>query len=148
MKLRYFVVDGCGQLRKASQGAVTGLWEGRRSAEALGCDVGTELRLVSVLCNDNLIPEKIYLLRLPLTDGRFTQEDYLTLQVFTRRDCVTAREVVQHHTDGWPRDFYHQLAVLLDVPMAQLNVPLGVGGPLFMAAAMRVTPTQAIRYLR
>lgn len=148
MKLRYFTVDDQNQLRKASQASVLALWEGRRKASSLGCKTGAELRLVSVLCDKNLIPEKVYVLRLPLTDGRFTQEDYLTLQVFTRRDCVTSREVIQHHTDGWPRDFYQQLAVLLDVPLAQLNVPLGVGGPLFMAAAMRVTPTQAIRYLR
>lgn len=148
MKLRYYVLDNKGQLRKAPQAAVLGLWEGRRKADSFGCEGCTELRLVSVLCDVNLIPEKVYLLRLPLTQGRFTQEDYLTLQIFTRRDCVTAREVIQHHTDGWPRDFFQQLAVLLDVPLAQLNVPLGVGGPLFMAAAMRVTPTQAIRYLR
>jgi hypothetical protein len=148
MKLRYFIVDHCHQLRKTTQSAILGLWEGRRKADALGVPVGNELRLVSVLCDEKLIPEKVYLLRLPLTQGRFTQEDYLTLQVFTRRDCVTAREVIQHHTDGWPPDFYKQLAVLLDVPLAHLNVPLGVGGPLFMAAAMRVTPTQAIRYLR
>jgi hypothetical protein len=40
------------------------------------------------------------------------------------------------------------LAVALDVPVAALQVPLGVGGPLFLAVALRVMPRQAIRYLR
>ena len=57
-------------------------------------------------------------------------------------------ELVQHHTEGWPQDFFRQLAVALDVPLARLEVPLGVGGPLFVAAALRLTPGQAVRHLR
>jgi hypothetical protein len=63
-------------------------------------------------------------------------------------DCVTPREVIEHHTAGWPRDFFTQLAVALDVPRRMLDVPLGIGGPLLTAAAMRVTPKQAIKYLQ
>jgi hypothetical protein len=148
MRLRYFVADARGQLRKASQTVVTRLWQGRLAAAALGSSDGTELRLVSVVCDADLFPQKIYVLRLPLTDGRCTLESRLTLQAFTRPDCVTPAELVQHHTEGWPRDFFRQLAVALDVPLAALEVPLGVGGPLFLAAAMRLTPRQAIRYLR
>ena len=36
MRMRYFVVDAQGQLRKAPQAAIAGLWEGRRQAKALG----------------------------------------------------------------------------------------------------------------
>jgi hypothetical protein len=147
MKLRYFVVDERAQLRRVAQAAVEGLWEGTRRASALGCGSTQELRLVSVVCDENLQPRKIYLLRLPLTDGSFTQEDYFTLQLFTMPDCVTPREVVQHHAEGWPSNLSQQLAVGLDVTVHQLKVPLNVGGPLFMAAAMRVTPQQALRYL-
>ena len=66
----------------------------------------------------------------------------------TMPDCVTPREVIEHHTDGWPRDFYTQLAVALDVPRSMLSVPLGVGGPLMMAAALKVTPREAMKYLQ
>src|SRR6185312_8088244 len=104
MKLRYFVVDDRGQLQKAAQAGVQGLWEGRRRAEALGCRAAQELRLVSVVCDDDLLPSKIYVLRLPLTEGRFAEENRLTLRLFAMPDCVTPEEMVQHHTVGWPTD--------------------------------------------
>ena len=148
MRLRYFVIDAAGQLRKASQAAVRDLWEGQRAAATLGGSSSNELRLVSVLCDADLLPQKIYLLRLPLTGGRFTEESRLTLHLFTRPDCVTPNELVQHHSEGWPADFFRQLAVAVDVPVAALNVPLGVGGPLFLAAKLRVTPREALRHLR
>jgi hypothetical protein len=148
MKLRYFVVGHNGQLQKAAQAGVQGLWEGRRRAEALGCRAANELRLVSVVCDEDLLPRKVYVLRLPLTDGRFTEENRLALQLFAMPECVTPGEMLRHHTEGWPPDFVEQLAVALDVPLASLHVPLGIGGPLFTAAAMRVTPQQALRYLR
>jgi hypothetical protein len=127
---------------------VQGLWQGCRRADALGCPAANELRLVSVVCDEDLLPTRIYLLRLPLTNGRFTEENRLTLQLFSVPDCVTPDEMVRHHTEGWPGDFFRQLAVVLDVSVANLQVPLGVGGPLLTAAAMRVTPQQALRYLR
>jgi len=148
MKLRYFVLDSAGQLRKASRAAVEGLWHGCHRSDALGCSPANELRLVSVVCDNNLLPRKVYLLRLPLTDGRFTAENYLTLQLYAMPDCVTAGEVIRHHGQGWPRDFLRQLAVLIDVPLARLHLPLRVGGPLITAAALRVSPRQALRYLR
>ena len=148
MKLRYFVVDARGQLRKARHRAVKALWQGRLRADALGCPAGNELRLVSVACDDDLLPEKVYLLRLPLAEGLFTEESRLTLHLFSRPDCVSPEELARHHTGGWPGDFFRQLAVALDVPLASLDVPFGVGGPLFLAAALRVTPREAVRHLR
>ena len=109
MKLRYFVIDDRGQLRKARKAAVEGLWEGTCKADALGCQPGSELRLVSVVCDKHLIPQKVYLLRLPLTAGKFTEENYLTLQIFTMPDCVTPQEVARHHGGGWPADLLRQL---------------------------------------
>jgi hypothetical protein len=148
MKLRYFVVDDREQLQKVAQARVQGLWEGHRRAEELGSSAAHDLRLVSVVCDDDLLPTKVYVLRLPLTEGRFTEENRLTLTLFSMPDCVTPGEMLRHHTAGWPADLFQQLAVALDVPLASLHVPLGVGGPLFTAAAMRVTPQQALRYLR
>jgi len=148
VKVRYFVIDAGGQLRKASQAAVRGLWDGKRRAEALGCPPGAELRLVSVVCDDALVPRKVFLLRLPLHGGAFTDEARLTLRLFARPDCVAPAELARHHTGGWPADFYRQLAVALDVPVKGLDVPLGVGGPLLLAAAAGVTPERAVRRLR
>ena len=91
MKLRYFVVDARGQLRKTPQAAVRALWDGGLEASALGCAVGSELRVVSVLCDDDLMPQKMYLLRLPLTNGAFTYESRLTLRLFTQPEHVTPR---------------------------------------------------------
>ena len=148
MKLRYLFVDRAGRLVKVRRRVMESLWRGEIRAQELGAGDGHELRLVSILCDEQLLPQKIFLLRLPLTDGLFTKESYLTLQIFTRPDCVTPREVIAHHTDGWPADFFHQLAVVLDVPRKFLDVPVGIGGPLLMAAAMKVSPKKALRYFR
>ena len=148
MKLRYLFVDRHGQLTIVRRSEVEALWQGRLGSDELnGLDLH-ELRLVSVLCDSRLVPQKIFLLRLPLTDGYFTREDYRTLRSFSMPSCVTAHEMFVHHSDGWPTDFFPQLAVALDVPKAFLDVPLGIGGPLLMAAALRVPPRQAVRYLQ
>lgn len=148
MKMRYFVVNASGQLRKAPRRLVEQLWDGTRKADALDCPLSNELRLISVVCDSELMPRKLYVLRLPLSGGAFTEESYLTLRLFTRSDCVTPRELMQHHMQGWPANFFQQMAIALDVPIARLHVPLGVGGPLFLAAALRLTPREAVRHLR
>ena len=124
------------------------LWEGKCKAEDIGCTDRNELRLVSVVCNAKLIPQKVYLLRLPLTDGQFTEENYLTLQIFTMPDCVTPQEVARHHGGGWPADLLRQLAIAADVPLTRLRIPVRIGGPLLLAAALKVTPAEAMRYLK
>ena len=71
----------------------------------------------------------------------------MTLHLFSQPDCVTPGELSRHHAEGWPADFFHQLAVAIDVPVAALAVPLAIGGPLFLAAAQGVSPRQAMRQL-
>jgi hypothetical protein len=148
MKLRYLFVDRFGQVVKVRRSWVEDLWQGDLDAQDFGAVSLNELRLISVLCDKRLLPRKIFLLRLPLSDGKFTRENYLTLQIFSRPDCVTPREVIAHHTEGWPLDFFKQLAVVLDVTPSDLDIPLGIGGPLLTAAAMKLSPKQALRYLR
>jgi hypothetical protein len=148
MKLRYFLVDEQGMLRKIRKALVLQLWEGKCKAEDLGCKDRAEMRLVSVVCNAKLIPQKVYLLRLPLTDGQFTEENYLTLQIFTMPDCVTPQEVARHHGGGWPADLLRQLAIATDVPLLRMRIPVRIGGPLLLAAALKVTPAEAMRYLK
>jgi len=148
MKLRYLYVDRQGQLTVIRRAQVEALWQGHIGTDALSGPDLHELRLVSVLCNARLVPQKIFLLRLPLTDGHFTRENYRTLRSFSMPSRVTAHEMFVHHSEGWPSDFFRQMAVALDVPKAFFDVPLGIGGPLLMAAAMRVPPREAVRYLR
>jgi hypothetical protein len=143
-RLCYFAVGTQGQLVRVSHTALARLWRGRLRADALGCHPGRELRLLSVVCDD-LRPVRAYLLRLPLTAGQFTLEDYLTLRLFTLPDCVTEQENARHHGQGWPADLLRQLAVALDVPVADLPLPLKVGGPLFDAVARGATPPEASR---
>ena len=148
MKLRYLYVDQFHQLRKIRKSTIQALWDGEIGTETIANAEDQELRIATILCNNRLHPRKIYLMRLPLMDGQFTVESYLTLQLFSQPEHVTAKEAFDHHTTGWPDNFFHQLAVAIDVPCHALEVPVGIGGPLFLAAALRITPQQAVRYLR
>ena len=148
MKMRYLLVDGYNQLKLVHREHVEAIWRGRLHVSDFGCTDWTELRLASVMCNARLIPERIFLLRMALTDGYFTRRNYRALRSFTMPSRVTAREMFQHHSEGWPSDFFTQLAVALDVPRSMLDVPFGIGGPLMVAAALRVSPRIATRYLK
>src|SRR5207249_11237395 len=84
MKLRYFLVDANGQIRKVSQSAVLGLWHGQRRAHATGPAPGTGMRLVSVACDDRPPATKLFLLRLALTKGEFPPENRTALAPLLR----------------------------------------------------------------
>jgi hypothetical protein len=148
MRLRYFIVGPRGQVRKAPKAVVFGLWHGCTSAENLGCRSANELRLVSAWCDKDLVPRRVYLLRVPLTAGRFTEASHLALRAFADPGCVTPREAVAHHAAGWPADLAWQLAVALDVPRGRLREPFAIGGPWLLAAALRVPLSDAVSYLR
>ena len=68
--------------RTDAYGAVGGsmeeaIWRGRMHVAEFGCADWTELRLISVMCDGQLLPERIYLLRMTLTDGYFTRRNSL-----------------------------------------------------------------------
>jgi hypothetical protein len=146
--LRYLLVDGNQQLRLVHREHVEAIWHGRIHVGQFGCDDPTELRLVTVMCNKRMMPARIFLLRMDLTDGYFTRRNYRVLRSFAMPSRVTTSEMFSHHSDGWPADFFTQLAVALDVPRSKLDVPLGIGGPLLVAAALRVSPRVAVRFLQ
>lgn len=148
MKLRYLIVDGNNQLTLIRKNEVEAIWRGESCVSAFGCTDLTELRLISVVCDRRLLPQRIFLLRMGLTDGYFTRRNYRTLRSFTMPSRVTVQEAFHHHSDGWPTDFFTQMAVALDVPRAMLDVPFGIGGPLLIAAALQISPRNAARYLR
>ncbi|MBN9521004.1 hypothetical protein J0H58_21195 [bacterium] len=134
MKYRYLVLDGSGQLRKARQAAIRAFLDGQLGAEHFRASDGRELKLVTVVCDDALLPRQVYLLRLPLSDGRYTSADRLVLRAFACPECVTPGEAVRHHLNGWPGDLIRQLAVAMDVPAAGLDKLLDVGGPVLESA--------------
>jgi hypothetical protein len=148
MKMRYLILNGHNQLKLVHGEHVESIWRGRLHVAEFGCSDPTELRLVSVMCDEQLLPARIFLLRMALTDGYFTRRNYRALRSFAMPSRVTAREMFQHHSDGWPRDFFTQLAIALDVPRKLLDVPFGIGGPLLVAAALRVSPRVATRFLK
>ena len=135
MLLSYFVVDTKHQLRRVDRDLVEEVWEGICRADALGHDVGQELRILSVLCDEEeLQPQMCFFVKADLSEGRITEK--------SRTEAYEAMTVHQKQTDekllppsqfaGWPVDWQMQLAVALDVPAIQLR-RIGVGGPLLMA---------------
>lgn len=148
MKLQYLIVDGNQQLRLIRRAELEAIWRGRVSVSEYGCADLTELRLVSVVCGKRMLPRRIFLLRLALSNGYFTRRNFRALRSFSMPSHVTVREAFHHHSEGWPSDFFTQLAVALDVPRAALEVPFGIGGPLLIAAALKISPGHAARYLR
>jgi hypothetical protein len=148
MNVQYLIVNNRNQLRLIHREHVEAIWRGRAQAADFGCADLTELRLVSVVCGARMMPKRVYLLRMALTDGFFTRQDFRALRTFTQPEHVTAREAFHHHSEGWPSDFFTQLAVALDVPRSKLDVPFGIGGPLLIAAALQISPKSAARYLR
>jgi hypothetical protein len=148
MNMKYLLVDGENNLQLIHREHVEAIWRGRVNVRQFGCSDMTELRLVSVLCDKRLVPQRIFLLRMSLTSGYFTRRNFRALRSFAMPSQVTVREMFEHHSEGWPSDFFTQLAVALDVPRSHLNVPLGIGGPLLVAAALHVSPRIATRYLQ
>jgi hypothetical protein len=148
MKLRYLIIDKNNQLRFIHRQEVEAVFRGDAHVAELGCGHLSELRLVSVVYGPRLLPQRIYLMRMMLTNGYFTRRNYRTLRSFTLREHVTLREAFQHHSEGWPCDFFVQLAIALDVTRGMLDVPFGVGGPLMIAAALKISPNSALRYLQ
>ena len=130
MKLQYLFVADDQQLKLVHREHVEAIWRGRVNVAEFGCADPTELRLISVMRDKRLVPERIFLLRMALTDGYFTRWNYRALRSFAMPSQVTASEMFQHHSEGWPSDFFTQMAVALDVPRSMLNVPFGIGGPL------------------
>jgi hypothetical protein len=134
MRLCHFAVSPGGRLLAVRPGVVRGLLAGRLRATDLGAPGGREVRLVTVERDEALWPTAVYLLRVPLTDGRFTADGYLLLRALASPGLVTPTEAERHHMAGWPADLVRQLAVALDVPVSGLDVPFAAGGPVLAAA--------------
>ncbi|MGH7201915.1 MAG: hypothetical protein ACREJB_15015 [Planctomycetaceae bacterium] len=147
MFLAYFVIDRDQQLRRAAPEMIEALWHGQVTTEELRIEVGEELRLISVLCLEDLTPAVCFFARLELEDGLISREAKINLfeamaQRRVRRfDHPLARE--QFH--GWPSDWQRQLAVALDVPALDLK-KISLGGPLVMSELWGVPLEKVLAY--
>ena len=148
MLLNYFVVDTDQQLRRVEREAVEEVWEGVSTADSLPNRVGEELRILSVLCDEEeLQPQTCFFVKADLQDGQITAE--------SRSEAYDAMSAHQQQPDeqalpasqfaGWPVDWQTQLAVALDVPAIRFR-QVGVGGPLLMADLWGFSIDQILGY--
>lgn len=147
MNVSYFVVNGESQLQRVACGLLEKLWKGNISADAIGCDLDDELRLITVLSDQDLQPVFCYFVRLDLKAGKITDES--RIEAF---EAMTARHrrrkghpAARRQLEGWPTDWRPQMAVALDVPVVQLN-KIGLGGPLLMSELWGLPLEKVIEY--
>src|SRR5262245_45506046 len=99
MKIRYLIVDAQQQLSFIARDQVEAVCRGNLHVSELGCGDLSEMRIISVVSDpERLLPKRIYLMRMSLTDGYFTRRNYRTLRSFTMREHVTLREAFHHHS--------------------------------------------------
>ena len=130
MQLKYFVVDADERLWQVSRYTVEDLWKNHATSDEFDFNLDEELRLITVLCNERLLPIVTFFVHLELEQGRITDESRVeAFEAMGGRDDVTS---AKRQFFGWPDDWPHQLAVALDVPISHFR-KVGVGGPLLMS---------------
>lgn len=149
MQLRYFVVDVDNQLIRVPQNVVEGWWKERRTVHANGVrlvpedvfdtvayedDGPAELKLVTVLCDEDFLPKICYFLRLELCDDRVTDDSrQMAIEAVSESNQYNFdHSAVLHQLAAWPCDWQAQVAVAMDVPIDMVQ-KVGVGGPLPLA---------------
>lgn len=147
MRRRYFVLDSENQFRKASQAVIEGLWSGQRTADQLQIPLGSVLRILTVLCDDDLIAKGCYVLRLELAEGRITEASHRAAceAVVLNSDWGPHHPAVQYHFEGWPTDWQRQIAIAFDAHPQQLS-QIGVGGPLPISEVVGISIRESLRY--
>lgn len=147
MRLHYFIVDDQRDLQRADAALVERIWSGRATAGELHCLLEEELRLITVLCDEQILPRICWFLRVTLREGAITDEsrrwayEAVGRRLKRRYDHPSA----QWQFHGWPGDWQRQVAVALDVPACQLR-RVGVGGPLVMADLWGLPMEQVLDY--
>ena len=147
MDISYFIVDSDTSLQRTASEVVEGLWKKQVRTDELDYDVSDDFRLISVLCDENLLPIICYFARLTIHDGIIT--DNSKIEAFEamsdRKKNRNDSPAAHWQLAGWPRNWQHQLAVALDVPANQLT-KIGLGGPLLMSELWGVPLETVIRY--
>lgn len=150
MRLKFFVLDAQSQFQGVSSATVEELWRGRTKVADLPFAIGSELRVISAICDARLRPKVIYFLRLSLWNGRVTEAArQLSYQIVTSVMSSGGedvdRPVFEYHAAGWPKDWQQQLAVALDVPVHRLD-RIALGGPLPVSDLMGTSVRKSLRF--
>ena len=135
MLLRYFVADVDGQLRRVPAEAAEALWAGEADAGDLDVMLGGDLRLATVLVDEETLdPVMTFFLAVDLHGGRISEESRVAAleSITAGRGRRLSDPSQRRQFQGWPTDWRRQLAVALDVPAAGLT-KLGLGGPLVLS---------------
>lgn len=150
MRLRYFVFDNRGTLHLTHRPLVERVWSGRAGVDRFSFEVGDSLRIITALCDDQLVPQVIFLLRLALDGGSVGDEArrkaYSTVtSVVNDEGKDPQRANFQYQVAGWPPDWQRQLAVALDTPIDTL-ARIAIGGPLPVADLMGVSVNDSLPF--
>lgn len=147
MELHYFAFDNKNTLWKVPRQKAESLWQGRITSRELDFPLGDEARVISVVCDEKLLPKISFFLKVHLEAGRVVDES--RLDVYEAISNTTGRRydhpAAHEQFVGWPADWQQQLAVALDVPISQLS-KIGLGGPVVMADLWGISPDQVLEY--
>lgn len=147
MLIRYFVADQSNTLWRVPAEDVERLWRGESTIRELKLTIGSELRIVTVLCDDRLLPRICFFARLELEDGAIDYQSRVDVYeaVGNRYARRYDHPAAKRQFAGWPSDWQRQLAVALDIPAKQLQ-RIGVGGPLVMADLWGISMDKVLEY--
>ena len=155
MKVKFFYIES-ERVRLVAQSRMLGAWERRRRWDNSQGTV--ELRLVTVICDDDLRPAYIYLLTLALQNGWITEgsrQDAVSFIIDEsrwgggdRKQRAAWLATLKTHLQNLPQKFGRQLAAALDVPLSDvIQAPLAVGGPLPVSLQMGISVNELLRYI-
>jgi hypothetical protein len=160
VRIRYFLVEDSGEVRKIAQAALEGAWEDNRTIDTMP---GTRsVGIITVLCDESFQPLQCFQTRVRVSDGRITEEsrdDARHAWFLLRppldipdspsppREDPRSHPAVVFQVSGWPPEdeLRRQLAVALDVPVDQVPA-FFIGGPLIAALQLDVAIRQALTY--
>lgn len=147
MRLRFFVIDQHDRLHKAFRTAVEGMWTGQRSSSQWRFPLHHDLRIVTVVCDNDLTPQTVCFLRLGITEGQVTEAARQLAYQSIASNCKKEYDCpsLSYQLAGWPKDWKTQLAVAMDVPVQHLQ-RVAIGGPLPVSDLLGVSVNESLRY--
>jgi len=156
MKVRYFHVDEADRVHKVAQRHMVAAWQGDRPWD--GSRGLRDLRIVTILCREGLIPIRSFLFRAATEDGWITESS--RREVMQTRLSLLPDPLVKEHRPApnplldaqfadWPdlEELIQQLAVAIDVPVSAIPA-IYWGGPLITATQLSLTVPAALEYYR
>lgn len=146
MEIRYLVADADERLQLVPNEHIEALWADQLPAWDLHLDLGTELRLITVVRDEDWNPKICFFARIDLRGGRLVPESRRrACKLLGRRLHASQHPEMRRHFAGWPADWVSQLAVALDAPPEQIT-RVGLGGPLLMSTVWGVSMHKVLEY--